>query len=201
MIESESTTSRIFGHGLICSNHHQGCLNRDQIAIIIIYPFNAKHILSERSQDFFNHILKYDPQLPWMYICILTKAVFFFYPVSFASGSIVKKGRKKQLLSATTVKTRERPGKIKKCIREDVYIRPWLLNHDFWTYIYIYIYIYIYVHGIERVKDALRLIDSQQTSSRMLGQESNCSNHLQGCLDIDQIPKIIKDVWTWIKSQ
>ena len=34
---------------------------------------------------------------------------------SFASGSIVKKGRKKkQLLSATTVKTHKLPGKIKK---------------------------------------------------------------------------------------
>ena len=75
---------------------------------------------------------------------VLTKA-YFSFTQSFRNGSIVeKKEGKKQLLSVTTIKTLERPGKIKKCIREDVYIRPWSLYYIFWTY--------IYVHGIQRVK-------------------------------------------------
>ena len=88
------------------------------------------------------HILKYDPQLPWTYIYNLTK-VYFSFTWLFASGSIVKKRKEKKLLSATTVNTPEGLGLTKMSFGEDVYIRPWSLNHVFWTY--------IYVHGTQRV--------------------------------------------------
>ena len=109
---------------------------------IFIKPFNARHILSERPQDIFiislNMILSYHGR-----IYTSSQKRFIFYPVVREWLYCKKKEGKKQLLSSTTVKTRERPGKIKKCICEDVYIRP--MNHYFWTY--------IYVHGIERVKE------------------------------------------------
>ena len=61
---------------------------------------------------------------------------------------------------------------------------------------------FLFSRSIRRVKDALPLIESQQTSSRMLGHRSNTNNH-QGCLDMDQVSVIIikDDYWDLIHVQ
>ena len=65
-------------------------------------------------------------QQPWTYIYVLTKAYFCFTSL-FPSSYTVKKGK---LLSATTVNTRERPGKTKISFGEDVETRAWYLSLD-----------------------------------------------------------------------
>ena len=51
--------------------------------------------ISWATAGYFYHTLKYDPQLPWTYMYVLTKAFFFSFTQSFASGCIVKKRKEK----------------------------------------------------------------------------------------------------------
>ena len=102
------------------------------VCIYFLYIFLSYH----------GHILLYD-------VYTFSRKLFCFLTGLFVSSHILKKGK---LLSATTVKAHERPGKRKKqlswgCIYtcivsehgfKDVYICPWSPNYVFWTYIYVH---------------------------------------------------------------